>query len=116
MALALNGELGAGGAHNCDQVRPGLVKLVVDYNVIKLGQMRDLLGRIVQALPYRLLVILVPGTQPALQFLHGGWQDEHSHGIGKDPPDLPCALPIDLQDDVGVRGAVSYTHLTLPTN
>src|SRR6266581_936485 len=107
MACALAGKRQSGGTHDGCKVPPGFFKLLVNNNIIKLGDVTDFLAGGAQSPPDGFFRVLAPSAQPALELLQdrGRRENEDAHRVGKSGSDLLGALPVDFEQDVPALGA-----------
>src|SRR5262245_50067164 len=92
------------GTENGAKLLRGDVQVVVRDHVVEQAVVLDLLTGDREAALYRFLVLAGPATQPRLEDLHAGRQDEDADGVGPSALDLARTLVIDVEDDAA-RGA-----------
>src|SRR5690606_23729508 len=91
-------------ADDVGQRSPGLIEVVVNYSVLELVPMLELLAGVRQATPDHGLGVLRPGAEPALELLHRGRQDEDADATRIERAHLPRPLPVDLEHEVLAAG------------
>ena len=94
------------GADDADQVLHRLVEFIVNNNILKLTYVADFLARAGNPAGDHVGRVLRALVQPANQGFERRRQDENADRIRHHFADLGRALPVDLEQDVGARGAL----------
>src|SRR4051794_8476947 len=103
VARALLGRAEPGCPHDCHEIVDRYVKLLINNNIIEVGQVAYFLLRGVEATRDDGRGILPSPFQSLPQKLERRRQDENVHGRGNQASDLRCALPVDLEQNVAAR-------------
>src|SRR5690348_16776285 len=93
------------------QLSPGGFEVFVNYTVLELVGVLELLARILQPAADHGLGILAAMAHPARELLDGRRHDEDAYAIGLEPAHLLRTLPVDLEDQVVTRGDGIEDHL-----
>ena len=100
MAHALGLAAQAPGAEQGFEFAQRRCKIIIKYKVVVLVEMADLADRVRHATLNDRLAVLAAAGQPLLQGLAARRENKYLDRLRKSLEYLPCALPVDFQNDV----------------